>query len=486
MGQEQRLAFLAVEGLDDWRVAYCGPIARFATGSVRAGAAFAAAVAELDELAGHPPLVDVRPDGVIVRIVADLAELDDGAAERARAISAVARAQGLTADPGRVQDVQVAVATRLPIDEVLPFWRAVLGYADHVGDDLVDPLGRMPSIWFQPLDPAKPLRHAMHLDLSMPREVASARLAATLAAGGRLAFDAEAPQYWTCADAAGNKVDLVTWPDLPVPEDAPASLDVVAIPRAGARDGATRPDMAQGPVGASPERRPRVAAGPGDLEHGEAMWMAFRAASDLVDWPIVSWGPTAWFRTGSLAASAALARDLADLAGSDRMHLDLRADGIAVRLARDESRLVEADLALARRVSETARAAGARSDPSMVQTVQIAIASKADDDVRPAWRELFDYAELGTEDLVDPDGRGPGLWFQELPAEKPLRHAFHLDVSVPRPVGRARVAAAVRAGGRIAAGSEATGWWTLADPAGNKADISVWADRADGVGRAEP
>ncbi|WP_230386524.1 VOC family protein, partial [Agromyces bracchium] len=240
------------------------------------------------------------------------------------------------------------------------------------------------------------------------------------------------------------------------------------------------PTSSPGPASAT-DAAPLVAAGPAELEHGEAMFAAFREASDLDDWPVVFWGPTAWFDTESLARNAALATELAALDGADRLHLDLRADGVAVRLARDFTELVEADLDLARRISAAAAAFGARSDPSNVQTVQIAIASKAEAAVRPFWRELFDYAEHGDEDLVDLDGRGPSLWFQELPPEKPLRHAFHLDVSVPRAVGRARVEAALRAGGRIAAGAEEDGWWTLADPAGNKVDIAIWADR-EGTG----
>ncbi|WP_430647435.1 VOC family protein [Agromyces sp. GXS1127] len=510
MGQDQRLGFLAADGLDGWRVAYCGPIARFATGSVRDGTAFATAVTALDALAQHPPLIDIRPDGVIVRLCADLIDLDDGAADRARAVTAIAREHGLTPEPHRTQDVQVAIATSRPVDEVLPFWRAALGYADHVGDDLVDPRGRGPSVWFQPLDPAKRLRHAMHLDLAVPREIATARLEAALGAGGRVASDAEVPQFWTCADAAGNKVDLVTWPDLPVQEDDPASPALLEVDRGGvggtvgsvgAHAANEAGAMSEAGATAAPERladaappapariaplvtagpAPLVAAGPAELARGEAMFGAFRAASDLDDWPVVFWGPTAWFDTGSLARSAALAAEFAGLDGADRLHLDLRADGLAVRLARDLTELVESDLDVAKEISAVSATFGARPDPSKVQVVQIAIASKAEAGVRPFWRELFAYAEHGDEDLVDLDGRGPSLWFQELEPEKPLRHAFHLDVSVPRAVGRARVEAALRAGGRIAAGSEEGGWWTLADPAGNKVDIAIWADR-DGTG----
>ena len=42
-----------------------------------------------------------------------------------------------------------------------------------------------------------------------------ARLAAALAAGGRIVDETEDPPNWTLADAAGNRVDLTAWPDGP-------------------------------------------------------------------------------------------------------------------------------------------------------------------------------------------------------------------------------------------------------------------------------
>jgi 4a-hydroxytetrahydrobiopterin dehydratase len=65
----------------------------------------------------------------------------------------------------------------------------------------------------QELDPAKPLRHAMHLDVSLAREQAEARLAAAVAAGGRVVDDSEAPSAWILSDRAGNRVCIAAWPD---------------------------------------------------------------------------------------------------------------------------------------------------------------------------------------------------------------------------------------------------------------------------------
>ncbi len=80
-------------------------------------------------------------------------------------------------------------------------------------DNAVDPLGHGSTEWMQNLDPAKPLRHAMHVDVSVTREQAEQRLAAALAAGGRIVDDSAAPTAWILADRGGNRVCIAAWPD---------------------------------------------------------------------------------------------------------------------------------------------------------------------------------------------------------------------------------------------------------------------------------
>ena len=53
----------------------------------------------------------------------------------------------------------------------------------------------------------------MHIDVSVVREHAEARVAAAQAAGGRMIRDGDAPQGWTLADSAGNRVCVAAWPD---------------------------------------------------------------------------------------------------------------------------------------------------------------------------------------------------------------------------------------------------------------------------------
>ena len=110
-----------------------------------------------------------------------------------------------------MQEISVAIAAK-PDSIDVGFWRAVLGYSALAPDNGLDPLGNGSTVWMQDLDPAKPLRHAMHVDVSLAREQAESRLAAAFAAGGRVVDDSNAPGHWTLADKAGNKVCIAAWP----------------------------------------------------------------------------------------------------------------------------------------------------------------------------------------------------------------------------------------------------------------------------------
>ena len=204
------------EGVEDWRVLGEGACAFFRTGSFAAGARLVNAISELAGLDDHGPDVDLRRDGVTVRLITitdDYYGMSQRDVELARQISAVARAQGVSADPSAVQSLLVIPGAPVTA-EVMPFWRAVLGYeprGDTPDEDLVDPRGRGPSFWFEPMDEPRPDGGgAIHVAIWVPYEQAEARVAAALAAGGRMVRDQFAPAWWTLADAAGNEADIAT------------------------------------------------------------------------------------------------------------------------------------------------------------------------------------------------------------------------------------------------------------------------------------
>lgn len=101
------------------------------------------------------------------------------------------------------------------VSEVLPFWRAILGYRDR-GDfpvDLIDPRSRDPLTYFQEMDAPRPQRNRIHLDIWVPHDQAEARVKAALEAGGTLVTDEFAPNWWVLADAEGNEACVCTWMD---------------------------------------------------------------------------------------------------------------------------------------------------------------------------------------------------------------------------------------------------------------------------------
>jgi 4a-hydroxytetrahydrobiopterin dehydratase len=203
--------FHEAAGVEDWRIVALGACAYFRTGSFATGVELVEAIGRLVDEAGHPPDVDLRHAGVTVRLTTQgetgLSERD---LELARRISVAAAELGVPADPGAVQDVNLTIDA-LVGSEVMTFWRDVLGYEPMGDEDLVDPHGRRPSIWFQEMDVPRPQRNRIHVDVFVPHDQAEGRVAAALAAGGHLLSDENAPAWWTLADAEGNEVDVATW-----------------------------------------------------------------------------------------------------------------------------------------------------------------------------------------------------------------------------------------------------------------------------------
>jgi 4a-hydroxytetrahydrobiopterin dehydratase len=207
--------FGETRGTEDWRVIGDGAAACFHAGSFGAATRLAAAIGSLDGIEDHRPDIDVRDADVTVRL---LTATDDyyGMSRRdvalGMAISSLARQHGATADPGAVSSVLVIVESIHNAD-IMPFWRALLGYEerpDSADQDLVDPQRRGPAFWFEEVRERHDVRNGIHVAIWVPKEDAKARVAAALAAGGRLVDDSFAPSGWLLADAMGNEADVAS------------------------------------------------------------------------------------------------------------------------------------------------------------------------------------------------------------------------------------------------------------------------------------
>ena len=212
MSEQDWKEFLQADGLEDWVVLHGGPSAVFLTGSLISAAELARAIAELPGLDGTRAQLTIVSKHLTVRLTREIWNIGAEHISLAREISKLAKSLGAVADPIQVQEVQFAIAAK-PNAIDLGFWRAVLGYEPMLEDNAIDPLGVSSTVWMQDLDADKPLRHAMHLDVSLSREQAQARVDAAVKAGGVIVDDSHAPSWWILADRSGNKVCVVAWPD---------------------------------------------------------------------------------------------------------------------------------------------------------------------------------------------------------------------------------------------------------------------------------
>ena len=202
------------DALADWRYHLGAIHAEFALDSFPAGAALVAAIADAAEAANHHPDVALRYPGVVrvvltTHAVGGVTTLD---VDLARTISGLAAAAAAEARPLVSQSFELAIDT-LDADRIRPFWQALLGYRETASGDLVDPARVGPPVWFQQMEVARTERNRLHVDVSVPHDVAEERVAAALAAGGRLVSDAHARAFWVLADADGNEACVCTWQD---------------------------------------------------------------------------------------------------------------------------------------------------------------------------------------------------------------------------------------------------------------------------------
>jgi 4a-hydroxytetrahydrobiopterin dehydratase len=199
-------------GLDDWRKLAQALHARFLTHDFATGVALVSAIGDLAEKAGHHPDVTLSYPHVDVKLMShDASGVTERDIDLARGISALAGDRGILADPAAPAVVELALDTA-DVAGIGPFWAALLtGDAGALdGDDVADPTGRVPLLWFQHTDAHDIPRQRFHLDVWLPHDAAEARIAGAVAAGGTVVDDGQAPSFTVLADSDGNRACVCT------------------------------------------------------------------------------------------------------------------------------------------------------------------------------------------------------------------------------------------------------------------------------------
>jgi 4a-hydroxytetrahydrobiopterin dehydratase len=206
--------FSATDGLDDWRVVLRTAEATFVAPSFPAAGRLVAGIADAAEAADHHPDVSLTyPGRVRVALTTHAVDgLSTHDVDLARHISQLAADAGATAEALGAQILEIAIDT-MDADRIRPFWAAVLDYREQSDGSLADPRGFGAPVWFQQMDEPRTERNRVHLDVTVPHDLADRRLAAALDAGGTLVTEEHARAFWVLADAEGNEVCICTWQD---------------------------------------------------------------------------------------------------------------------------------------------------------------------------------------------------------------------------------------------------------------------------------
>jgi 4a-hydroxytetrahydrobiopterin dehydratase len=205
---------IADEALNRWVYLLNGLQTRIRTPDFATGLSVVNAIGAAAEEMDHHPDLDLRYSHVDVRLSThDVHGVTDLDIRLARTISSIAADAGLEMERASVSRLELALDTPA-FSSVLPFWGAVLTMdrlaEPGFGDELRDPSGALPTVWFQAPGSEEP-RQRWHFDVWVDPAQVQPRIDAALAAGGTLVSDEEAPSFWVLADPDGNRVCLCTW-----------------------------------------------------------------------------------------------------------------------------------------------------------------------------------------------------------------------------------------------------------------------------------
>lgn len=207
------------------------------------------------------------------------------------------------------------------------------------------------------------------------------------------------------------------------------------------------------------------------------------AQERMPDWRVLNHRAQLTVDCGGFADAMTFVAAVGELAEEADHHPELDVRFARVHLAlssHDVGSLSERDVALGARIVELARSRGWTLDTSRLAHTQIAIDVRDPAAVVPFWKAVYAYDQTSEVDLVDPERRGPSLWFQQ--TDEPAsgntgRSRTHIDVYVPHDQVESRLANVLAAGGRLVTDAYAPAWWVLSDPEGNEACLCTWHDQ---------
>ncbi len=218
------------------------------------------------------------------------------------------------------------------------------------------------------------------------------------------------------------------------------------------------------------------------------------AEANLTDWRKLAQGLHARYLVDDFGAAARFVAAVAEAGDSLGHHprvsigngyVDLEAvsDDAVYRDDEGTEHVVEwvtqADVDLARRITEIAADHALAADPASVSELELGLDTARSATVAPVWAALLTGSAESqgrgspSDEVRDATGRVPNLWFGDAGQDETPRQRFHIEVYVAPEVAQQRIAAAVAAGGTIVDDSDAPSLTVIADQDGNTGVVCV-------------
>nr|WP_087874350.1 4a-hydroxytetrahydrobiopterin dehydratase [Arthrobacter globiformis] len=211
------------------------------------------------------------------------------------------------------------------------------------------------------------------------------------------------------------------------------------------------------------------------------------ALAGLPDWRYRLGGLVTVYKTPTSAAALELISAVGRVAEDMDHHpdLDWRYNRVFIRFSSHDAggEVTPRDTGAAASVSAAAAAAGAEAQPGLYRSVDIGIDTADAAEISEVWRVALGYRKGRFGDLVDPYGRGPGVWFQE--TRTPNDNRLHLDVHRSK-AESAPVLDKTAATGALMNSDHAPGWVVVTDAQGNRLCLCTEEGQGPDLGEAEP
>ncbi|MEO5780153.1 MAG: 4a-hydroxytetrahydrobiopterin dehydratase [Arthrobacter oryzae] len=154
------------------------------------------------------------------------------------------------------------------------------------------------------------------------------------------------------------------------------------------------------------------------------------ALAGLPDWRYRLGGLVTVYKAPTSAAALELIAAVGRLAEEQGHHpdLDWRYNRVFLRYSSHDAggQVTPRDVAAATAAGAAAAASGAAAEPGLFRTIEVGIDTEDPAAISEVWRVALGYRRASSGDLMDPYGRGPGVWFQE--TSTPNSNHIHLDV----------------------------------------------------------